>query len=296
MSGSSSSTGRPISCSAREWPWRIAPYFLERIDDPVHLYTYLEDLAWCDIRRRGVDTRKELNLAVSVLARLAIRGGQAGYLSSPGVIPVLERFAASWRDQETGFYGVKYIIDADGTETTTKDLSLTFHMVRYLPHLVADWRRLVDTLLTLSETHYPQGPINPGPKPFSDHNNYDVAEILRRAWRRMEPAQRITSAKLIDGMLDWCLKESVTHDGEVIDPDTGDSVPDAYYFCAAFLDTVGFFDRNKRFWTEKDLPEPTRIQTGMALRLARFNPRLTVAADARERLGLGARATSNAVL
>lgn len=26
---------------AREWPWRIAPYFLERIDDPVRMYGYL---------------------------------------------------------------------------------------------------------------------------------------------------------------------------------------------------------------------------------------------------------------
>ena len=281
---------------AREWPWRIAPYFLEAIDDPTKMYTYLDDLACSDVRRRGMDTRKELNLAISVIARLAIRGGQAGYLASPGIVPSLENFARSWRDASTGFYGVKYVIDENGTDITTKDLSLTFHMVRYLPHLVEHWPMLVDTLLRLSETPYPQGRIDPGPKRFSDHNNYDVAEILRRAWRQMEPAQRVKSAELIASMLDWCLTHSVTADGEVLDPDSGDSVPDAYYFCAAFLDTVGYFDRRKRFWTHLELGDPQPIQKGMSSRLAKFNPRLSVVADARERLGLQHRPTSVAVL
>lgn len=82
---------------ARQWPWRMAPYFLQLIDDPIRAYTYLIDLAWSDVARRGADTRNELNLAVSVIARLAGRGGQAGYLASTGVIPVIESFARAWR-------------------------------------------------------------------------------------------------------------------------------------------------------------------------------------------------------
>lgn len=199
-------------------------------------------------------------------------------------------------DPATGFCGVKYVIDERGAETTTKDLSLTFQMVRYLPHLVEDWPRLVDKLLSLAETPYPQGRIDPGPKRYSDHNNCNVAEILRRAWRRMEPAQRVRSSELFGGMRDWCLKESVTRDGEVIAPDTGDMVPDAYDFCAAFLDTIGYFDRSKRFWTDADLGDPGPIRKGMASQLARFNPRLSVVADARERLGIQHRPTSSAVL
>ena len=217
-------------------------------------------------------------------------------MAGPGMIPALASLVGSWCDPNTGFFGVTYVVDGTGHQVATRDLSLTFHMIRYLPHLVADWPRLVDTLLELSETAYPQGRLNPDPKPFSDHNNYDVAEILRRGWRRMLPRQRVRASELIGAMFDWCVSRSVAPDGTVIDPDTGDMVPDAYYFCAAFLDTVGYFDRTKRFWTDRDLGDARRVRRGMADQLAKFNPRLSVVADARERLGFQHRPTSNAVL
>jgi hypothetical protein len=31
------------------------------------------------------------------------------------------------------------------------------------------------------------------------------------------------------------------------DPDKGDPIPESYYFAAAFLDTIGFFDSSKKF-------------------------------------------------
>jgi hypothetical protein len=81
---------------AREWPWPRKPMFLERINDP---------LCWSDIARCGRDNRKELNLAISVIARLIIKGGQAGYLSGPGFYPAFERFVLDWQDPATGFFG-----------------------------------------------------------------------------------------------------------------------------------------------------------------------------------------------
>jgi hypothetical protein len=62
----------------------MRPTFLDRIDDPGRMVTYLQDLCWSDVTRCGVDNRKELNLAISVIARLVLQGGQAGYLSGPG--------------------------------------------------------------------------------------------------------------------------------------------------------------------------------------------------------------------
>jgi hypothetical protein len=182
-----------------------------------------------------------------------------------------------------------------GDDVTTRDLSLTFHMVRYLPHLVTDWRLLVDTLLGQKDRPYPEGWLDNGAT-MSDHNNYDVAEIFHRGWRFMRPDQRRAAAAVIGAMLDWCLSSSVTSDGEVCRPDTGDMVPDSYYFAAAFLDTVGFFERGKRFWTERDLGEAEPIRSGMAARLGRFNPHLTVVGDALERLNVKRRRTSIAVL
>jgi hypothetical protein len=90
---------------AREWPWPRKPMFLECINDPVRMVTYLQDLCWSDIARCARDNRKELNLAISVIARLVVRGGQAGYLAGPGFYPTFERFVMDWQDPATGFSG-----------------------------------------------------------------------------------------------------------------------------------------------------------------------------------------------
>jgi hypothetical protein len=98
----------------------------------------------------------------------------------------------------------------------------------------------------------------------------------------------------------WCsgasLAESVGPDGQIRNPDKGDMAPDSYYFAAAFLDTIGFFDRSKRFWTGASFPAAETIRTGMIRELRRFNPNLTVVNDTLERLGAGPRPFTNAVL
>lgn len=278
---------------AREWPWRVKPTFLEHIDDPVRTVTYLQDLCWSDVTRCGRDNRKELNLAISVIARLVLRGGQAGYLSGPGFQPVFERFVRNWQDPKTGFFGVTYVLEG-GPEIRTNDLSLTFHMARYAPHLVRWWPTLIETLLAMKDQRYPQGWLENGK--MSDHNNYDVAELFYRGWSRMEVDQRRMASEAVNKMFEWCLAESVTPAGKVSQPDKGDLAPDSYYFAAAFLDTIGFFDRSKRFWTDQPLPNAEPIRTGMIRELRKFNPDLTVINDVLERLGAGARPFTNAVL
>jgi hypothetical protein len=278
---------------AREWPWRVKPTFLERIDDPVRMVTYLQDLCWSDVKRCGRDDRKELNLAISVIARLVLRGGQAGYLSNPGFQPVFERFIQDWQDPKTGFFGVTYLLE-DGSVIRTKDLSLTFHMGRYVPHLVRWWPTVIETLLAMKDQQYPQGWLEDGK--MTDHNNYDVADLFYRGWPQMEVEQRQMASEAVSQMFDWCLDKSVTPEGKVRHIDKGDLAPDSYYFSAAFLDTIGFFDRTKKFWTDRPLPDAGPIRTGMIRELKKFNANLTVVQDALERLGAGARPLSNAVL
>jgi hypothetical protein len=281
---------------ARQWPWRLQPTFLDRINDPGRMVTYLQDLCWSDVTRCGRDNRKELNLAISVIARLVLQGGQVGYLSGPGFVPVFERFVWDWQDPETGFFGVTYIIDEQGNQVRTTDLSLTFHMVRYAPHLVRWWPRLVDTLLAIKEQPYPQGWLENSK--MTDHNNYDVVELFWRGWPHMRPDQRQQASQEIAKMLDWCLHKSVRDTGEIINPDKGDMVIDSYYFAAAFLDTIGYFDKAKRFWVDKGvLPgDPEPLRKAMIAQLDRFNPDLTVVDDTLERLGAGPRPWSNAIL
>jgi hypothetical protein len=278
---------------AREWPWRLRPTFLEYINDPIRMVTYLQDRCWSDVVRCGRDNRKELNEAISVIARLVMRGGQAGYLSGPGFIPVFEEFIRSWQDPVTGFFGMTYLI-GDYQQIRTKDLSLTFHMVRYVPHLVRYWPELINTLLEIKPLLYPQGWLEPsGP---TDHNNYDVAEIFYRGWPYMDATQRMLAGDAVEEMLDWCLKSSVSPKGEIIKPDQGDPIPDSYYFAAAFLDTIGFFDPNKKFWTRRTLPDSTAIRDGMINQLKNFNYYYLVSDDALARLGARLQPWTNAVL
>jgi len=281
---------------ARQWPWRLPPSFLDRINDPGRMVTYLQDLCWSDVTRCGRDNRKELNLAISVIARLVLQGGQAGYLSGPGFVPVLECFVRDWQDPETGFFGVTYIIDSQGKTVRTTDLSLTFHMARYAPHLVRWWPLLVDTLLGMKDQQYPEGWLENSK--MTDHNNYDVVELFSRGWPHLRLDQRQKASQEIANMLDWCLQKSVRCTGEIIYPDKGDMVIDSYYFAAAFLDTIGYFDQTKRFWVDKGvLPADTEpLRKAMIAQLSRFNPDLTVVDDTLERLGAGPRPWSNAIL
>ena len=281
---------------AREWPWPRRPMFLERINDPVRMVTYLQDLCWSDIARCGRDNRKELNLAISVIARLVMRGGQAGYLSGPGFYPAFERFVLNWQDPDTGFFGVTYITDEQGNQIRTRDLSLTFHMVRYVPHLVRWWPKLIDTLLAMKTDTYPQGWLNGGIE-MTDHNNYDVTELFYRGWIQMLPEQRQAASTAIGEMLHWSLGQSVKDDGNLVSPDMSDPIPDSFYYAAAFLDTVGYFDRTKRFWTTS-LPSgnPEKIRAGMIAELKNFSPYYTEVDDALVRLAASPHPWTNAVL
>jgi hypothetical protein len=280
---------------ARNWPWRLPPAFLDQVDDPIRMVAYLQDLCWSDVQRCGCDNRKELNLAISVIARLVMRGGQAGYLAKPGFVPVFERFVQDWQDPKTGFFEMTYILE-NGEQIRTQDLSLTFHMVRYVPHLIRDWPRLIETLLAMKDQRYPQGWLENGK--MTDHNNYDVVELFARGWSRMTADQRRAASVEVSKMLDWCLADSVAPDGSVRNPDKGDMVMDSYYFAAAFLDTIGFFDRGKRFWTDTDyrFDDAEQIRMAMIGQMSRFNQKLTVVEDTLSRLTGGERPHSNALL
>jgi len=284
---------------AREWPWPRNPNFLECISNPVRMVTYLQDLCWSDLARCGRDNRKELNLAVSVISRLVLKGGQRGYLSGPGFYPAFEQFVRDWQDPATGFFGVTYITDEKGNQVRTTDLSLTFHMARYTPHLVRWWPELIDTLLTMKKGTYPQGWLDSG-KTMTDHNNYDVVELFHLGWLRMVPRQRREASAAVAELLNWCVDDcsgSVKEDGSLRSPDKSDPIPDSFYYAASFLDTVGYFDRKKRFWTADSVPgDPIKIRQGMIEELKKFNPYYTEVDDTLARLGAAEHPWTSAIL
>ena len=71
----------------------------------------------------------------------------------------------------------------------------------------------------------------------------------------MRPDQRRRARHEIERLLSWCLETAIAADGAVVVRAVGESLPEGYYFTVAFLDTVGFFDPAKRFWTDRSFPE-----------------------------------------
>ncbi len=239
------------------------PRFLDRINHPERLKDYLESLLVSRLDEDGIDRRKELNFATADLVRLILWRRPRDYPWNPRLETVIRRFIAEWQDPMTGFFGADYLID--GRRLRTVDLSLTFHMARYLEGGIGHWPQLIDTLLSIRDRRYPNGWLDE--IGMTNHNNYDVAVLLQLGWPYMRPDQRRRAKEELTRLLNWCLTAAVTPAGEIVARAIGESWPESYYFTVAFLDTVGYFDRAKRFWTETDFPEAPALR-------ARFEDRL----------------------
>lgn len=240
------------------------PRFLDRVNDPDRLKDYLDSLLVSRPNEDGIDRRKELNFATADLVRLILWRRPRGYPWDPRLETVMRRFVAEWQDPITGFFGADYLIG--GRRLRTVDLSLTFHMARYLEGAIGYWPQLIDTLLSIRDRRYPNGWLDE--VGMTSHNNYDVAVLLQLGWPRMRPDQRRRTEQELARLLDWCLTAAIAPDGEILARARGESLPESYYFTIAFLDTVGYFDPAKRFWTELDFPEAPTIRARLEDRLS----------------------------
>ena len=243
--------------------------FLDRINDPDRLKDYLESLRVSRLDEDGIDRRKELNFATADLVRLILWRRPRNYPWDARLETVIRRFIIEWQDPTTGFFGADYLIGS--RRLRTADLSLTFHMARYLEGGVGYWPQLIDTLLSIRDCRYPNGWLDE--IGMTNHNNYDVAVLLQFSWPHMRPDQRRRAEEELTRLLDWCLTAAITPAGEIVARAIGESWPESYYFMIAFLDTVGYFDRAKRFWTEMDFPEAPALR-------ARFEDRLLMLPEA----------------
>ncbi len=257
------------------------PRFLDPINDPVQLRDYLDGLLVSRPAAEGLDRRKELNLATSALVRLILRRRPRGYRWHPQLEPVVRDFLAAWQDPATGFFGADYEIGKERWRTA--DLSMTFHMARYLGGEIDHWPALIDTLLAMRDDRYPNGWLADGV--MTSHNNYDVAVLLALGWPRMRGDQRRRGRRELDRMLSWCLDNAVAEDGTVQARAAGEALAESYYFTIAFLDTVGFFDPAKRFWTRRVFAEAEAIRGRLEQRVRNLHQQHPMAAMALARLG-----------
>jgi hypothetical protein len=244
------------------------PRFLDRVNDPERLRQYLGSLVVSDLAKDGVDHRKELNLATADLVRLILRQRPRGYRWDPRLEDVVRRFVAEWQDPATGFFGADYQISEERWRTA--DLSMTFHIARYLEGRIGHWPQLIDTLLAMRGERYPNGWLDD--EGMTSHNNYDVAVLFSLGWPQMRPDQRDRAANELASLLDWCLETAIAADGAILARAVGESLPDSYYFAIAFLDTVGFFDPAKRFWTDRSFPQAEAVRTRLEDRVRALHP------------------------
>jgi hypothetical protein len=254
------------------------PRLLDRINDPNRLAQYLRGLLVSRPAEDGIDRRKELNFATAGLVRLILRRRPTGYPWHPRLERAIRGFVADWQDPATGFFGADYEIGA--TRYRTVDLSLTFHMARYLEGRIGHWPRLIDTLLSMRDGRYPHGWLDAGG--MTSHNNYDVAVLMHLGWPQMRADQRLRAGRELDRLLDWCLATAITDDGSLVARAVAEALPESYYFTIAFLDTVGYFDPAKRFWTDRRFPDApglrVRLETQL-LTLDRGQPMARMALD-----------------
>jgi hypothetical protein len=243
------------------------PRFLDRINHPDRLGRYLESLLVSRLAEEGVDHRKELNFATADLVRLILWRRPANYRWDPRLGMVIRRFVANWQDPATGFFGATYEIGRQRLRTT--DLSLTFHMARYLEGRIRYWPQLMDTLIEIRDDRYPNGWLDE--QGLTNHNNYDVATLFQLGWPELRADQRQRARVELDRLLDWCLATALAPDGTVVARAKSESLPESYYFTIAFLDTAGYFDPAKRFWTDRAWPEAPALRARLERHVRRLH-------------------------
>jgi hypothetical protein len=256
------------------------PRFLDRVNDPDRLERYLEGLLVSRLAEEGIDHRKELNFATANLVRLILWHRPKNYCWDPRLEAVIRRFVADWQDPATGFFGATY--EVAGQRFRTTDLSLTFHMARYLDGKIGHWPKLIDTLFEIRDDRYPNGWLDD--EGMTSHNNYDVATLIKLGWPDMHVDQRRRAGVELDRLVGWCLATAIAPDGSVVARAKSESLAEGYYFTIAFLETVGYFDPAKRFWTDRAFPEAPALRGQLAHHVSRLHQGDPMARMALDRL------------
>jgi hypothetical protein len=188
---------------------------------------HFRSLLVSDIANTGVDNRGELGNISTVLSLAYFKDYIQDFLNNkvvglprnqggPGAKSQEYRrnffeYVAEWQDPISGYWGPWYI--SEGRLYNATDLSFTFHIISYRRGEVDYWPEIVGTTFAIENDPYPFGWKHAGD--FTNHNNYDVAEILRYGWPYMSTDQKRTAASAIEDMLHWTLTSSLQIDGSL---------------------------------------------------------------------------------
>lgn len=243
----------------------MRPAYLDAYNDAARLRARFLALMTSDIRGTGMNQRRALNEEVSDVMRLILRDQPLGYDWQPGLKDALKKILVDdLRDPATGYWGARF---TDGDKIVrTADLSVTFHVVRYLQGDVPDWPRIVDTTLAIRDRRYSQGwQASIGPL---NHHLYDVAAIFKLGWTKVDAPRQAAMAAELKKMLDWSLKETLGPDGTFKLTEEDDSFEEAQYFGVALLAAAGLFDKDKPYWADAPYPDAAGIRDRIARRVS----------------------------
>jgi hypothetical protein len=257
--------------------------------------TYVRARLVSDISATGVDHRAEIGSLATVLSMIHLKDyfnkyfygrvssrmrDQHGHRPDV-VVNALNRFIDEWQDPKTGYWGAWYRIG--DTVVGSTDLSITFHIISYRRGDVNYWPRIIVTTLAVRDQPYPYGWLHDGR--YNNHNNYDVAKILRYGWPHMTEAQRSRARAEIADMLNWTLTESLLPDGTFrTDASFFSSIGADFYFGISFLDVIGYWRPSERFWTDRGFPGARESCRTIRTALAELDLGTHEAAVALERL------------
>jgi hypothetical protein len=239
--------------------------FLDRINSPEKLTAQLDSDLYDDFTRTGIFNREKLDETFSALARLLIKNKPSGcYSFHPELAEALRAFVGRWQHPATGCWG-QWLVDRQGRIWKMDDMGMTFHVVSDLHGQVKHLDQVAKRLLELTDVNFPAGiRFNGG---YENHLNADAVIILRYAWPTLVAATREQARREISHMLTWSLSKSLQPDGSFKTSSLDDTAADAYEYGVWFLDEAGYFNRQKRFWTEEDFPDAQVIHDRIAARL-----------------------------
>ena len=166
----------------------------------------------------------------------------------------LHRYTGHWsrledklKRIEKSYWGAWYVVS--GKIHKSVDLSMTYHIIAYTKGRVEHGPHIIATTTAIEADPYPYGWRHMGR--YNNHNLYDVAKIYKFGWPHMSPAERHRTKTQIRSMIEWSLSNTLEADGSLVADSTfSDSLADEYYFGVSFLDVVGYWQPERRFWTD----------------------------------------------
>lgn len=257
------------SQSSPDSPPQYPLRFLDRINSPELLTAHLDSVLHNDITRTGVFNREELDETFSALARLLFaHKAKLAYAFHPQLQDALRQFVLRWQNPATGCWG-QWLLDRHRRVWKMDDMAMTFHVVSDLHGDIPHLDRIAMHVLDLDNVNFPAG-IRFGSH-YENHLNWDVVKILKAAWPSLDEATRARGAAQIAKMLDWCLKNSLQPDGSFKVSGLDDTLGDAYYYGVSFLADAGYFDKQDRFWTDRDFADGPAVRDKIAARIQSMN-------------------------